>query len=145
GDVVELVADVPATVTGHVVRRDTGEPVKGAMIHVYVPVSEQRIREATSDESGGYSFTGLPAGRVSLSTWIDGFAGQWDDVTVEAGEAKRHEVSLGRGVVITGKVVDAETGSPIEGARVGGPERSVPTDAAGAFTMAGLEPRANTL
>jgi RNA polymerase sigma factor (sigma-70 family) len=140
GDEVDLVAEPPANIDGMVARRDTGAPVAGATLCVYLSVLRtQPVRKVTSTATGAFSVTGLPSGRISLSTTLDGFLSQQDDLALDAGSKTRHDVTLDPGATIVGHVREAESNRPIEGVQVSTPVRTVLTDASGAFDLTGLE------
>lgn len=141
GEDCELVVDVPAVISGCVLHKDSSRPLAGAKIRLWLDGSPTGpVQECTSDAEGAYRFSDLGAGRVYLWTWLEGFVHQGDDVMLEPGLAASHDVRLDPGLQISGRVVAAETGRPIAGAHVGGPERLVRTDAQGGFTMGGLTP-----
>jgi Carboxypeptidase regulatory-like domain len=139
---LELVADVAATLRGRIVRRETNQPVAGAWVSVRLPgVHDLVVRQTLTRDGGEYEFSGLPEGALAIVTTFDGLMGNWFDLSLEAGGVKVHDVCLDQGLTVSGRVLEAGTGRPIGGARVGGPQRSVVSDASGAFSMSGLEPR----
>jgi protocatechuate 3,4-dioxygenase beta subunit len=115
------------TLRGHVLAADTGQPIRKAQVRMAAPdIRENRM--ATTDEQGRYEFTELRAGRYTINASKGGYAtasyGQQrpsdpgtpltllDNQTVE-----RVDMSLVRGSVITGRVVD-EFGEPMPDVQV---------------------------
>jgi len=73
--------------------------------------------EAVTDAEGVARIQ-LPAGAYTVRADADRFAGEEQDVTVEAGQQARVTITLEQGVPFDGTVVDDETDSPIPGASV---------------------------
>jgi hypothetical protein len=100
-------------------------------------------RTATTGEDGLARFHDLPPG-VSASLSLGATSWGWPEharavALPDSGEA-RVEVALSRGRTLTGHVTDAETGTPIAGARVGmgwWNGQAVTTDASGAYALHG--------
>lgn len=116
-----------AHIRGRVLRADTGGAAAGAEVALSGPVG----RRTTADETGGYEFRDLPAGRFTLSATKPGYvtSSQYgplapssalsfdpgrpfiltDDQIIE-----KLDISLPRGGVITGRITD-EFGEPVAG------------------------------
>ncbi|HSB17615.1 MAG TPA: carboxypeptidase-like regulatory domain-containing protein [Bryobacteraceae bacterium] len=116
-----------ASLTGRVVAADTGTPLRRAQVRV----SGQDLRGARSamtDGEGRYTVGNLPAGRYSISFMKGGFAnmsygqkrpnqpGKSVDL-LDGQKMENLDVSLIRGGVVTGRIVD-DFGEPIVDARV---------------------------
>src|SRR6185295_2012761 len=132
-----------ATLRGHVVAADTGQPLRKAQVRV-VAAELRENRMTTTDADGRYEFKELPAGRytvmASKGSYVNLQYGQQrpfepgkpleirDGQTVE-----KVDFSLPRGAVITGRVLD-EFGEPAADVQVmaqryqnmGGRRRLVP-------------------
>lgn len=131
GAVAEVTLETADAIVGRVLAPN-GRPVAGARVRALLRLDPVRIeRSATSGPDGGYRLEGLPrlpsgraltAGRFSASA--EGFAPLLaDGVPVPrpeapAGTEVRHDVVLGRGGTIVGRVLEAGTGRPLDGARV---------------------------
>ncbi len=149
-------------ITGRVVATDSGRPVQRARVQI-------RARElpggrvALTDDSGVFDFTALPAGRYTVSVSKIGYIaleyGQrrplQPGIPLEVGDGEQLrgvDVSLPKGGVITGRIVD-EVGEPAPGAAVRvlryryvGDERQLVsagtarTDDRGEYRVWGLDP-----
>jgi protocatechuate 3,4-dioxygenase beta subunit len=116
-----------ATIRGHIVRTD-GPPLARAEVRLASSEKAGPPRIATTDQSGAYEFTALPAGRYTLTAIKTGYvslefgqrrafeAGQV--IQIKAGETReRVDVALPRHGAITGRIVD-ENGEPLEGVSI---------------------------
>jgi hypothetical protein len=116
-----------ATLRGHVVAADTGQPIRKAQVRVMAAeVRENRM--TTTDADGRFEFKLLPAGRYNVSASKGSYVGlQYgqqrpfepgkpleilDGQTVE-----KVDFALPRGGVITGRILD-EFGEPLADAQV---------------------------
>ena len=132
-----------ATLRGHVVAADSGQPLRKAQVRVFAPELREN-RMTTTDADGRYEFKALPAGRYSVTaqkgSYVNLQYGQQrpfepgkpleilDGQTVE-----KVDFALPKGSVITGRIVD-EFGEPLADAQVaaqryqnmGGSRRLVP-------------------
>jgi hypothetical protein len=110
-----------ATLRGHVFAADTSQPLRKAQVRIFAgEIRENRM--ATTDERGAYEFNEVRAGRYTISaskgSYVSVSYGQQrptdapkpleilDNQTVE-----RVDLTLPRGSVITGRIVD-EYGEP---------------------------------
>lgn len=132
-----------ATLRGHVVAADTGQPLRKAQVRV-VAGDIRESRMTTTDADGRYEFKELPAGRynvmASKGSYVNLQYGQ--QRPFEAGKpleildgqtVEKVDFSLPRGGIITGRILD-EFGEPLAEAQVmarryqniGGRRRLVP-------------------
>jgi hypothetical protein len=120
----ELSQKGTGVIRGRVVRSDTGQPLRRAIVRA---LSEESRSVATDDE-GRYEFAQLPEGRYSLTASKGGFGevnyGQRRSyrggraIALAAGQVVgRIDFALPPGGVIAGRVVD-ETGEPAVGGHV---------------------------
>jgi hypothetical protein len=152
-----------ATLRGHVFAADTSQPLRKAQVRIFAgEIGENRM--ASTDEHGGYEFNEVRAGRYTISaskgSYVSVSYGQQrpgdapkpleilDNQTVE-----RVDLTLPRGSVITGRIVD-EYGEPapeiqvaaqrylfIQGQRRLVPTgRTVSTNDLGDFRLFGIPP-----
>ncbi len=132
-----------ATLRGHVVAADSGQPLRKAQVRVFAPELREN-RMTTTDGDGKYEFKELPAGRYTVTaqkgSYVNLQYGQQrpfepgkpleilDGQTVE-----KVDFALPKGGVITGRILD-EFGEPLADAQVaaqryqnvGGRRRLVP-------------------
>jgi carboxypeptidase family protein len=168
-------APPPATavIRGQVTAGDTGQPLRRATVRLnqidgQTGVTTNPGRESrtqSTDAEGKYAFHDLPAGRYNLSVSKGAYVtvtwGQQPGPTASTGKPidlhaaetlERVDVTLPRGGVVTGRVVD-EFGEPLTGLQItamraqtiGGKRQLMPagngsTDDAGAFRLFGLAP-----
>ncbi|MBZ5557337.1 MAG: carboxypeptidase-like regulatory domain-containing protein [Acidobacteriia bacterium] len=110
-----------ATLRGHIFAADSGRPLRKAQVRIFAgEIRENRM--ATTDENGAYEFKDVRAGRYSVS------ASKGSYVSIAYGQQRptdaskpleildnqiveRLDLSLPRGGVITGRIVD-EYGEP---------------------------------
>lgn len=152
-----------ARLRGHVFAVDTGQPLRKAQVRIFAgEIRENRM--ATTDENGAYEFKEVRAGRYTISAskgnYVSVSYGQQrptdapkpleilDNQTVE-----RVDLTLQRGAVITGRVVD-EFGEPMSDVQIAaqryqfiqGQRRLVPfggsasTNDIGEFRLFGVAP-----
>ena len=111
-----------ARIRGRVVAADTGEPLRKAQVRA-MSADLRDSRLATTDRSGFYEFSELPAGRYQLMASKGSFVqlqyGQTRPFepgkpleVVDGQTIERVDFGLPRGAVITGRVVD-EFGEPM--------------------------------
>jgi len=152
-----------STLRGHVFAADTGLPLRKAQVRIFAgEIRENRL--ATTDADGAYEFKEVKAGRYTINankgSYVSLSYGQTkptdaskplqilDNQTVE-----RVDLSLPRGSVITGRIVD-EYGEPMSDVQiapqryqtVNGQQRLMPsgrqtqTDDMGEFRLFGIAP-----
>ena len=154
---VEIVLDGDASLEGTVTGPDD-KPVAGAQLMV---VSEQAMSfgSAVTDENGKYVLRGLVSGSQSAlvisaeglarypADMSNPFKGKAAGLSLTPG-ANRKDVKLLGGATVRGTVREQGTGAAAAGVRVQiidtgfrmGSSRGATTDAAGAFTIAGVSP-----
>jgi RNA polymerase sigma factor (sigma-70 family) len=113
---------------GRVIKADTREPVPGVGVSIVAyPKGScyNSFRAARTDKEGRFRINHYAAERYDARTEdIEGqpyFAINFTDFNWPKGAALKHTIELGlpRGVLQSGKVVDAVTGKPLAGAQLG--------------------------
>jgi Carboxypeptidase regulatory-like domain len=110
-----------ATVSGRVILK--GEPARGVMVIMQTQnQNASNAPRARTDDSGRFHFTGLPAGRYSVSALAPGYASTEDSnfpgmrgktLNLTDGEKVENlELEIKRGGVIAGRVTDSQ-GRPV--------------------------------
>ena len=145
-DLVELKVARGRTLSGRVVT-EAGEPLAGAQVS-----ASQRVQRAMggavmmtagratsfaeTDEGGGFLLEALPPGEaITLSASASGYQSQQLDVDLaERGEGVPVTVTLRRGLVVAGRVVDA-AGAPRAGVRVECTSAAMARGAVGMFSF----------
>jgi hypothetical protein len=140
-----------ARISGRVVEDGTNVPVSGARVTVYA-VDQRSVAsfspgpppQAITDQDGRFIFDGLPPGRYRINVQKGGFASPlppdpsaFGTFDVAAGQILDGvDVSLLKGAVITGQILDPSSGEPVVGTMVmamrrlgavGGPAGFVPS------------------
>lgn len=115
-----------AVIQGYVIVADTGSPVRRAEVRA-TSNATRTARVATTDDSGRFVLTDLPAGQWTVTASKGGFVAQqfgqrrpFEVVPLlDLADAERRTINftLWRGGAITGQVFD-EFGDPIAGARL---------------------------
>lgn len=104
------------------------------------------IGSGMTGEDGAFSLDHLPPGNCTLRTrsplWLDA---EVPDLALEIGNPRTVDVPLSSGVRMVGRVLDAESGAPVETGRVTipgspwiGAEKSADLGAGGRFLLGGL-------
>ena len=125
-------------ITGKVLDAATSQPITGATISVSGGPS------ATADAQGVFLVQGITAGTYQISISASGYTSQSYQVMVSAGATTDMQTiylsPIPTATTITGKVTDAQTGSPITGATVmvAGTSLAAKTDATGTYTIASI-------
>jgi hypothetical protein len=110
-----------ATIRGRVAA-PTGAPIRGADVRL----SGVALRNVESGEDGRFEITGLPTGRYTLQAIKVGFGiansspiniDPGRSFTVTDGQTVTRDITLQRGGVITGRIVD-EAGDPVTGLEI---------------------------
>jgi protocatechuate 3,4-dioxygenase beta subunit len=104
------------------------------------------VGETDTDAGGGYALADLPAGKVKVE--VQPVALAWPralELELAAGEVRTLDIQLVDGVVVRGRVLDAETRAPLAAAEVieGWRGRSVRTALDGSFRIDGCNPEAH--
>lgn len=105
-------------ISGKVIFEKTGLPVKNAQISAQ-GIGINSGDSGTTDREGNYTITKLSAGYYnvfySVPTPLDWTAAAQESVKVDEGkETKRIDLKLIKGGIITGKVLDSETGKAVQ-------------------------------
>ncbi|MBU7592485.1 carboxypeptidase regulatory-like domain-containing protein [Metabacillus halosaccharovorans] len=85
----------PATITGIVTDRCTGEPLTGVLVQIFPENMNVPIRSTLTDVDGFYILTGLPEGTFNVRFTIDGESEREVSVELEAGEELTLNIELG--------------------------------------------------
>lgn len=150
--IVLTVAD-GGSISGMVTDAGTGEPIEGVRIAAQGnQTSTNRQLQGTSDASGFYEITGVPAGSYTMRRrWKEGYRhGEEREnktVSLTLGEVLENiDFAVPRGLAMSGTVVD-EAGDPVEGVTVNctpvvenGEGEDVQTTEDGAFAVRGFSP-----
>jgi protocatechuate 3,4-dioxygenase beta subunit len=135
GVLMQSTAAPPAAVVSGVVLEDgTRAPIAGAQVMLmptrFRPGARRfmdRPRTAITDQSGRYTFDAVETGRFRLMVTKAGFApmneGGSAEVDLAAGGRREVNVTLQKGAVIVGRVID-ENGEPLANAQVMAMRRS---------------------
>ena len=125
-----------------------GESISNAHVEVHSKYTVKPLRlleKGTTDDEGVARFSGLPAGlelQVIARVRTEGLGIPPDvQLTLEADKPAKVTMECGPGMSVRGRVLSAESGRPIEGARVRGPTWRAPsdtTDVDGKFHIYGL-------
>jgi len=133
---LQLLGGAEGSISGHVYEENGTTPIEGATVSVYVvdPLlpyikTWAPIGEDTTDGSGQYSITGLPAGDYKVAAVVAGHERRWHQdvqlvsqaatLTLAEGQAIGNiDFSLGPGGTISGTVIDQNTLLPIENVTV---------------------------
>ena len=137
-----------ATLRGHVVAADSGQPLRKAQVRVFAPELREN-RMTTTDGDGKYEFKELPAGRYTVMAQKGSYVNlQYGQLRpFEPGKpleilngqtVEKVDFALPKGGVVTGRILD-EFGEPLADAQVaaqryqniGGRRRLVPAGRAG--------------
>jgi RNA polymerase sigma-70 factor (ECF subfamily) len=122
GELVEVRLRAPATLTGRVTRASDGSAVAGARLFGWRDdTSHFLVFEGETGVDGRYRFEGLEPVSIRIRVVAPDLASPYDVVAVglTSGEERRRDFALHAGQRILGRVVDAETGAPVIGARAG--------------------------
>jgi hypothetical protein len=142
------------TISGHVYQEDGLTAIEGAAVAVADYTTGQGWGGTTSAADGSYTLTGLPAGQYRVNAWASGRVRQYwqntvlypeaDAVSVTSGnDTPGIDFQLGPGGSISGTVLSANPGTPLENISVnaelqGSGGIGTLTGADGAYTLDGL-------
>jgi protocatechuate 3,4-dioxygenase beta subunit len=116
----------PASISGYVVD-ERGSPLSGVTVAIesFVAASGRSVagkrgRKVRGDDRGEFELGKLQAGTYILTATANGRPpARSDEIELANGERVRGiRIELGAGATLVGRVLDADSGEPIEGARV---------------------------
>lgn len=96
---------------------------------------------ATTDASGSYTLTGVPAGTVQLVASASGFQSVTQSVTVNGGATTTANFTLAAapaGGTVTGKITNVSNGAALAGATVSWSGGSTTSNASGIYTLSNV-------
>ncbi len=128
----------PGTISGVVTNGTTSAPIAGASVST-------NGRSTTTDATGHYTLTDVPAGEAQVTVQAAGYASEVRQVVVTGGATTTLDVAMFRPGNVAGRVTNAATGATLAGVTVGYPGGVTLTDAAGRYAIAGLAAGSHTL
>jgi len=145
---VQIVLSEGATISGHVINQDSGDPVANAPLTASLDYA-MAAGETKTDKEGAFTLAGLAAGKINFNVETDNDVITPETSTVELKDQEAINdliINVRTGAIIRGRLFDTESGLGIAGATINAdPERiptaerkDVVTDAAGNFAMKGL-------
>lgn len=154
-DVSELRLKPAGSIVGQLVCEDNPQIIQGVTIRASARVeAKERIPwplhlKATTEEDGTFRFPELAPMLYQLRVAKTAVGSEWQapekNVGVKSSETTEVEFKLERAYLLTGRVVDAQTGEPIEGVDIyvsstpGSPRgRVAPTDEDGYYSLRAL-------
>jgi peroxiredoxin len=108
-----------ATIEGRITLEETGQPAEGAVVQAMVQRNDfisllARPGQSEADSEGRYRLRSVAAGTYSVTARHPDGAVAPVTVEVSAGERKTNQdIILGKGVLVSGKFVDTQTGEPV--------------------------------
>ncbi len=147
---VEFVLSKGGSASGHVLVLDTKAPVPGATVSIRSTNNLRNVQSATTDKEGRFGVTELADSSYQVSledeSWV--IAGQTRDFTIEQSRSVDGlEFLAATGGVVSGRVYDQDTESPIAGVTIQAQPQSSPAShriatsgADGAYRIEGLNP-----
>ncbi|MEH7024219.1 carboxypeptidase-like regulatory domain-containing protein, partial [Priestia megaterium] len=138
----------PASLSGIVTDAQTGSPIAGALVQVFVVGTTIPVKSTLTDGTGQYLISGLNEGEYRVVISADNYGTQPFRVVLTPGEQEILNAALTPNpATIQGTVTDAQTGTPISGAGVvtviagsGIIIASTQTDLNGNYIITGLSP-----
>ncbi|MEH7320268.1 carboxypeptidase regulatory-like domain-containing protein, partial [Priestia megaterium] len=138
----------PASLSGIVTDAQTGSPLAGALVQVFVVGTTIPVKSTLTDGTGQYLISGLEEGEYRVVISADNYGTQPFRVVLTPGEQEILNAALTPNpATIQGTVTDAQTGTPISGAGVvtviagsGIIIASTQTDLNGNYIITGLSP-----
>ena len=103
-------------IKGRIVDKLTRLPIVNAT--VFLSEYAYLITSGVTDQHGNFSFLDVPPGNYVIRAIADGYLGNSCSVSVGSGETVYIELELTPAGKIYGSIFDADTGLPIQGARV---------------------------
>ncbi len=142
GDRVVIRLEPGASIEGVVTDAETGDPVEGAPVTLFRPGGVGRRFQTQTDHAGHYLVAGLTSGKWYLELNPQRLKPpDWVTLKVVLGEHLVRDFELSRGFSTHGRIIDAKTRKPIEGAEVSNNwvfRRVTKTDADGRYELSGL-------
>ncbi|PPB80786.1 carboxypeptidase family protein [Albidovulum inexpectatum] len=131
---LEMTPITHGRIAGRVIDADTGRALPGARVTVGDLAAE-------SETTGSFVLDRVPAGEMTLMAQFSGYVPGTKSVRLAPGATLDVIVELEpiRTGIISGRVVDAETGEPIAGALVSVGGRVSETDANGVYRIEGVD------
>jgi beta-lactamase regulating signal transducer with metallopeptidase domain/protocatechuate 3,4-dioxygenase beta subunit len=127
GDLGQIALEPGGRVEGRVIDVRTNMPIAGARVSAGILVHDMEAcgyGAATSDQQGAFAIGGLKPGQYNV--YLDAVPGhpQWvaparESIRVEAGKASQADLHVSQGRLLSGKVMEAETGQPAPACHVG--------------------------
>ena len=144
---IDFTLEAGASISGRVVDAETRSPV--AFIEVEAgPYDEDIVSWTDTDHNGNYTLKGIPDGLIEIEVDGQGYITERINVSVSGRKAVTSaDFGLKRGATISGRVTDADSGSPIAGVTIEAedfdgeaPEPEAETDSDGRYLLEGLAP-----
>ena len=158
---IDAALTLGGTITGHITAVDGGAPLEDVYADVYSSTGNDWVAYDTTDATGAYTVTGLPAGSYKVEFDPDSSGAAFvyiteyyndkatlalaDPLSVAAGAVVSGiDAALARGGQFTGLVTAADGGAPLEEVDIavydslGSWKGSGTTDASGAYITSGL-------
>ncbi|WP_165350947.1 carboxypeptidase-like regulatory domain-containing protein, partial [Ectobacillus funiculus] len=109
----------PASLTGSVTDAQTGAPLPGALVQVFIAGTNVSVKSTLTDPNGLYVINGLAEGEYRVVMSTDNYASSIFRIVLGPGEERVLNAELlANPATIQGQVTDAQTGAPIAGAGV---------------------------
>ncbi|MEH7590533.1 carboxypeptidase regulatory-like domain-containing protein [Priestia megaterium] len=109
----------PASLSGIVTNAQTGSPIAGALVQVFVVGTTIPVKSTLTDGTGQYLVSGLAEGEYRVVISADNYGTQPFRVVLTPGEQEILNAALTPNpATVSGRVVDVETGVPIANALI---------------------------
>ena len=117
---VDFELSAGASISGVITDVDTGLAIAGVEVRARATDGRDSrdVASSRTDSEGEYTLRGIPDGRIEVRVSGEQYTEQEDLILVEKPEITDVDFSLTVGAIISGRVTDADTGLPIEGAGV---------------------------
>jgi hypothetical protein len=146
GAFVEILLRPGATLRGTVTRLVDGSPIVGARVRTLRGSFPRNELETVTDAEGTFGFESLSDGLMIVAAWpTEDAPSQQKPVDLKPGVVSRVDLVVKAARSVSGRVIDARSGDPVEGAEVGDlgrPEKAVRTDVEGRYELRGFSGRA---
>ncbi|WP_051620491.1 S-layer homology domain-containing protein [Paenibacillus sp. UNC451MF] len=123
-----------------------GKPVEGAIVKLFAKDGYKVLKTATTDKNGAYNLE-AGAGTFDITVEKSGSLGYKSDIVVKDGDVTLQNVSLTKGVKVTGKVVNS-SGTGVAGKEISfttNPTFVTTTDENGAYSLYVLPDKTYTI